>query len=176
MTREQALQLAEEHGFTHAGIFSADRLRFLPEVRAMCAADRCGQYGKSWSCPPGCGTTEEWAARAAQFSWGVLLQTTAQLEDDFDFEAMAEAEKLQRARFDAFCGGLGNNEPHLAMGIGSCRICAACTWPDTPCRFPERMRPSMEACGLLVTDVCKAAGLPYYYGPRTLTYSCCVLF
>jgi hypothetical protein len=34
----------------------------------------------------------------------------------------------------------------------------------------------MEAYGMIVSDVCKANGIPYYYGPNTLTYCACVLF
>jgi len=37
------------------------------------------------------------------------------------------------------------------------------------------MTSSMEAMGLLVSEVCEAAGLPYYYGPNTLTYTGAVL-
>jgi len=35
---------------------------------------------------------------------------------------------------------------------------------------------SMEACGILVSEACTLAGLKYYYGPGTLTYSSCVLY
>ncbi len=176
MTREQAEALAREAGFSHWGFFPAGELRFLPEVRDMCAADRCRQYGKSWSCPPACGTLEECRGRAEAFDWGILLQTTVAMEDDFDVDAMAEGDRLQRERFDAFCGRIDPAERHLALGAGACSLCAACTYPDAPCRFPGRLRPSMEAYGLQVADVCKSAGTAYYYGPRTLTYSCCVLF
>ena len=31
---------------------------FSAEVRGMCEANRCGRYGTSWSCPPGCGDWE----------------------------------------------------------------------------------------------------------------------
>jgi hypothetical protein len=37
------------------------------------------------------------------------------------------------------------------------------------------MLSSMEAYGLLVSEVCRASGLPYYYGPKTLTFSACIL-
>jgi hypothetical protein len=33
----------------------------------------------------------------------------------------------------------------------------------------------MEAYGLLVSDVCQKAGLPYYYGKQTITYTSCIL-
>ena len=50
--------LALEAGFTYAAPLAMDALVFRPEVRSMCAADRCRSYGKSWSCPPAAGTLE----------------------------------------------------------------------------------------------------------------------
>jgi hypothetical protein len=63
------------------------------------------------------------------------------------------------------------------MGSGGCGMqCAKCTYPDQPCRFPDKAFTSMEAYGLLVTDVCKSADTPYYYGRNTVTFTGCVLF
>ena len=176
MTREQAERLAADAGFDHWGLFDVGELRFLPEVRAACEQNRCGAYGKNWACPPACGSLEECGERAGAFSWGVLLQSTGLMEDDFDVEVMLEAEQIQKKRFTVFLDRLDREERYLPLGVGACTICAKCAYPDEPCRFPARMHPSMEAFGLQVTDVCRAAGIPYYYGPRTITYSCCVLF
>ena len=178
MNKDHAMKLAESAEFSHWGIFPTDKLRFLPEVRGMCAADLCHQYGKSWSCPPGCGTLEEIREKTLAYDYGLLLQTTAQMEDEFDVEAMMEAEKLHKERFESLCRTLAetDNEPFLPMGAGSCEICPSCTYPDSPCRFPDRMTVSMEAYGLVVSNVCELAGVPYYYGPLTITYTCCILF
>ena len=43
-------------------------------------------------------------------------------------------------------------------------------------RHPETLAPSMEACGLFVSDVCRSNALPYYYGDRKIAFTCCVLF
>ena len=175
MTKEQAARLAEEAGFSHWGFFRTEGLRFLQEVRDMCAADRCDRYDKCWSCPPGCGTLEESREKAGMFSWGILLQTTAELEDDYDVETMMEAEALQKERFEAFYTAVAAREEILPMGSGACRICGECTYPAAPCRFPDRMVSSMEAYGLVVSEVCQLAETPYYYGPQTITYTSCVL-
>lgn len=168
--------LALEIGFSHAAPLAAASLRALPEVRAMCESDRCRRYGKSWSCPPACGSLEDCAARLRGFSGGVLVQTTAALEDDFDAEAMARAQELHKAHFFTLARQARLLYPGcLPLSAGSCSICRSCTCPDKPCRFPGKMLSSMEAYGLLVSEVCQSSGLPYYYGPRTLTYSACIL-
>jgi predicted metal-binding protein len=142
----------------------------------MCAADRCHSYGKCWTCPPACGTLEEIAEKAAGYRRGVLLQSTGQMEDDFDVDCMMETERLQKERFQALVERVREVEPDcLPMASGACQICAACTCPDAPCRFPDRAIPSMEAYGLVVSEICQQSNLPYYYGPKTITYTSCVL-
>ena len=62
MRQNDAGAIAEKSGFTHWGIFPVSGMEFLPEVRDMCAADKCSVYNRSWSRPPACGTPEEIAA------------------------------------------------------------------------------------------------------------------
>ena len=173
---QQLTQLALEQGFDQVGPLDPSMLEFLPEVRDMCAADRCQSYNKTWTCPPACGTLEEISARAAAYRRGVLLQSTGEMEDDFDVEAMMDTERLQKERFRAFVDRVREEYPNcLPMSSGACSVCPACTYPDAPCRFPHLAIPSMEAYGLVVSQVCQDSGLPYYYGPRTITYTACVL-
>lgn len=176
MTKEKAMQLAEEAGFSHWGIFEVSKLRFLPEVRAMCEAGKCHLYNKSWACPPACGTIEESAARASAYEWGILLQSTGQMEDDFDVDVMLSTEVDQKKRLNKYVGLIDKTEDFFPMAAGGCTICDSCTYPDEPCRFPEKAITSMEAYGLVVAEVCKLADTPYYYGPCTMTYTSCVLF
>ena len=173
---EKLFALCEEMGFSHWGVMNMESLRFRPEVRDMCAADRCRSFGKCWTCPPHCGTLEEFAARASAYGRGVLVQTTGELEDDFDIEGMMAAEKTHQTRFRELVRRVREAYPHcFPMGAGACTHCDECTCPEAPCRFPELAVSSMEACGLVVSDVCRDSGLGYYYGPRTVTFTACVL-
>lgn len=174
---QDPIELALNIGFSHAGAIDPSKLRALPEVRDMCADGRCRRYGRSWSCPPACGTLEEAEARMHRYRHGVLVQTTAELEDDFDAESMMEAEARHKANFFTLVDQVRAQIPDcLPLGAGSCTVCESCTYPDQPCRFPAKMFSSMEACGILVSEACTLAGLRYYYGPRTLTYSSCLLY
>lgn len=163
-------------GFDRAAELLVADLRFLPDVRDMCQMNRCGAYGKNWACPPGCGSLAECEARVRRYRKGILVQTIGQLEDSFDFEGMqAAAEKFQKTFVD-FHQTLKVQYPDLlGMGAGGCRICGTCTYPDAPCRFPERAMPSMEASGLMVKDVCEACGVSYINGINTVTYVGCYL-
>ena len=169
---EQALAF----GFSHAGVLDAATLKPREEVRDMCAAGKCKGYNHSWVCPPGCGTLEEMVEMMAGYKAGVIVQTTGELEDNFDIEGMQEAAALQRKRFVEFRDILEKQWPGMiALGSGGCSRCESCTYPDEPCRQPERATSSMEAAGLVVADVCADNDLKYFYGPQTLTYTGCYL-
>lgn len=167
---------AVDFGFSHAAVLDVQTLALRPEVRDMCAADKCHAYGKNWTCPPACGSLEDNAKRFLDFSEGILVQTTAQLEDDFDIEAMQAAGQRQSKLFLAFRKELAKEYAQLLpLGSGACSRCGSCSYPDAPCRFPDEAAPSMEAFGLWVSDVCLKNDLQYYYGPQTITYTGCYL-
>jgi predicted metal-binding protein len=170
--------IARECGFSQWAFLEPGTMEFRAEVRAMCEADKCHAYGRSWACPPALGPLEECGARVAGYPGGILLQTTAHLEDDFDYEAMDKASKDNAERTQTFARLLREKCPDVfVFGNGACRLCKdGCTYPDAPCRFPDEMSPSLEAYGLVVSDLCKANNLSYYYGPLTLTYTSAVLF
>lgn len=176
MTDQELMTLALTHGCDHVSMLNVAALEFSPAVRAMCAADKCRSYGRCWTCPPHCGTLEEVAEKAAAFHRGILFQCTQSMEDDYDVEAMMECEERLKAAFTAICADIRAAYPGcLPMSAGACRVCEQCTCPGAPCRFPHLAIPSMEACGLVVSKTCEDAGIPYYYGPLTITYTSCIL-
>ena len=174
---ERILALAELAGFTLAAPVEMSALVPLPQVREMCAAGRCQVYGRSWSCPPACGTLEQCAARMSKYHRGVLVQTTGEMEDDFDLEAIARIQgRHKKAFLDLTRQVRLIRAKCLPLTAGCCTLCRKCTYPDKPCRFPQKRLSSMEAYGLLVSDVCLKSGVPYNHGPRTMTYTSCILF
>lgn len=176
MTDQQLLELAEGCGFDHVGMLNVPALKFEPAVRDMCAADKCRSYGRSWVCPPYCGTLEEFAAKAAAYHRGIIVQSTGRMEDDYDVETMMDTEALQQERFQELTAKVREAYPGcMPLAAGTCQLCKPCACPDEPCRFPERAIPSMEASGLNVSKTCEDSGVSYYYGPRTITFTCCIL-
>ena len=172
----QVEALVVQAGFSHYAPLDTATIVLHDEVRDMCANGSCGQYGKCWSCPPGCGELSQNRERIARYTHGILVQTVAHLEDDFDAESMMQAQIDHKAHFSALVEALRPLFPDmLPLGAGRCDICKTCTYPDAPCRFPEKAVSSMEAYGMLVHEVCSRNGLPYYHGPGTLTYVSCIL-
>lgn len=168
----------EEAGFDCVGAVAAADLEVREEVRAMCASGRCRMYGCNWGCPPACGDLERWRAEIAGCTEGLVFQTVGELEDEFDGEAMMEAEALHKRRTEALVDALAAAGAYpqrcLVLAAGTCSRCRPCAYPE-PCRFPQRRLVSMEATGLLVTDACAAAGIPYNHGKLTIAYTSCAL-
>lgn len=176
MNYEQLTKMAEASGFSAWGKLDVSTIELKTEVRDMCAVNSCGQYGKRWSCPPGCGSLEDCAQRLAGYSYGILVQTCGDIEDGFDFEAMMEIEANHKENFSRMYQSLRETGADvLAIGAGCCTTCPTCTYPDEPCRFPDKMISSMEAYGMVVLEVCKANGLTYYYGADKMAYTSCFL-
>ena len=173
MDYQTAAKAAMDAGFTHMAPLDPATITLKEEVRQMCAA--CGRYGKCWSCPPGCGELTECRAKIAAFHQGILVQTVGELEDEFDGESMMETEAIHKEKFRKLRQMLVGQDI-LALGAGSCTVCKRCTYPDEPCRFPEKRVSSMEAYGMVVTEVCKANGMTYNHGKNTIAYTSCVLF
>ncbi len=176
MKIEEAIEKAKELGFEDIGIMDMDKLRFLPEVREMCASGKCHMYGKSWVCPPACGSIEEAEKRARCFRQGILVQSVGKLEDAFDGEGMMKTEKLQKRRFRKLARWMRSQEECLPLSVGCCSVCESCTYPKSACRYPLAAMPSMEAYGLLVSEVCEQAGRKYYHGEGTIAFVSCILF
>lgn len=170
------IKFAKDVGFEDVCELNISALVVMQEVRDMCAADRCRIYGTNWACPPGCGSITDCAKRIGRYESGILIQTVGPLEDEFDIEGIGRANRLHDARFKTLARQLQKLLPDcLPLSAGPCTRCEVCTYPQKPCRFPRKRLSSMEAYGLLVSDVCTRSGMPYYRGPNTITFTSCVL-
>ena len=168
--------LAKECGFTNCAPLNVSTLEFMQEVRDMCNPKQCQNYNKTWSCPPACASLEEMRERVTGYSGGLLVQTVGELEDSYDWDGIKDAGARHKVNFGRLWDALEQeNQPVLAMGAGACARCEECTYPGEPCRFPERMAASMEACGLFVSKVCTDNGLAYNYGQDKIAFTSCFL-
>lgn len=173
---EKWIELAKQCGFSEAAPLDVATLKPMTMVRDACVADKCQAYGKNWTCPPHCGTLEECSERIRGYHQGILLQTVGKLEKRIDTKGYMRVEGEHSAAFRKFAEEIRKEYPNaLCLGAGGCRMCPKCAYPE-PCRFPEKATSSMEGYGLFVTQVCRDNGIPYYYGPKTIAYSACVLF
>ena len=173
---DDLVKTAIDAGFDAAQKLDCSTISLYPDVRAACELNRCRRYGKSWSCPPGCGSLTECGARLAKYSTGLIVQTVGILEDEFDGEGMAETARQHERNFRLLSERLRAVYPGmLPMGTGSCSYCDKCSYPDAPCRNPHGAAVPMEAFGMMVHEICRLNGMEYYHGKGTVTFTGCFL-
>ncbi len=132
-----------------------DIARFLECCRA------CSGYGGRWSCPPfERDTSEIWRNVKKVVLYARLLLPA------FEGQSMKAASRALVGEKKPYAEFLlrkeAQNPGSLALLAGSCSICEKCERAfGRPCRFPERMRPSLEACGgNIEKSVSKYLGYP----------------
>ena len=166
-----------EIGISQWGFLSTAQLEFCEEIRHVCEGNSCGLYNTSWACPPAVGTLEDCRNICLQFARAMVFNAVYPLADSFDWEGMLaghrEFKKVCDRLFDQVKKGA---ETVLLLSNEGCGRCRKCTYPEAPCRFPERLFPSVEGFGLYVNRLAEAAGIHYTNGENTVTYFGLLLF
>lgn len=169
--------LAAQVGFTEVGYVPISKLTYHPEIRLICEGNSCHSYGSCWACPPAVGTLAECAERVKQYDGFLLFSQVCRIEDSFDFEGMATGLRGFKELVDAFQQKLEGVLPRfLLLSNEGCGRCAACTYPDAPCRFPLLLHHSLEGYSFVVSELAAEAGLRYHNGPNTVTFFGALLF
>lgn len=101
----------------------------------------------------------------------LVLSGKYNLEDSFDYEGMMDGMK----QFKKSCRELdaavkGYIREYFILSSEGCDLCETCTYPDNPCRFPEKSHGSLEGYGLFVNVLANQAGINYINGKDTVTY------
>ena len=168
---EQFVQALAGRAYEY-GLIPTSAINFSPEILKACAANTCGQYNKCWTCPPAIGPLEEQKKKILAFSAAFIWTTMSSLEDSFDYEGMTRAKEYHNRLSAEMHERFGKTNP--VYGAGACTICANCAWP-APCRFPDKVYSSIEAAGINVTELSRAANLHYNNGKNTVTYFSMIL-
>ena len=152
-------------------VFPVGELTFSQQLLDYCKSNVCGNYNKSWTCPPACESMDEQRAKILSYKNVLTFTTKHDLEDSFDYENMINGMKLH----SLLTIELKKKLSVPVYGAGSCPFCGSCSFP-APCPFPESRIGSIEAAGINVTELSKAAGIAYNNGNNTVTYFSMVLF
>ncbi|MBQ8536357.1 MAG: DUF2284 domain-containing protein [Clostridia bacterium] len=175
MSIHELRELAQKCGFTYTGIIAVAELVFDETVRDMCAGCGCGQYGRSWACPPAVGTLAECQERCE--SYGQMLLLAAQVPvtswDRQGFAVAIEAFKKLIRRFDQELSG--RLPRYQLLGNEGCGGCKECSYPK-PCRAPERCYHALEGYGFKVSQLAEQAGIPYKGEGNTVIFFGALLF
>ena len=156
---EQKLQSI---GVSTSGYLKTAEIAFSSEVRKICEENHCRNYAKTWACPPGAGSLEDCRQQILSYPWALVFASVYDLQDSYDTEGMQQGHRA----FKEVCDRLYDllEQPVLLLSNEGCIRCRTCTYPQAPCRFPEKLFPSLEGYGILVNRLARLAGIPYNFG------------
>ena len=152
-------------------ILPSSALTFLPNLLDYCKSNVCGNYNKSWTCPPACESIEEQREKILSHKNILVFTTVQKLDDSFDYDGMTKGRELHLLLTIEIKKKLGDVP---IFSAGHCPVCKICAFPD-PCPFPEKKIGSIEAAGIDVTELSKAAGITYNNGQNTVTFFTLIL-
>ena len=87
--------LAKAAGFTDAAYLPVRELVVVPEYRAFCEENLCGNYGVLPACPPMSGTVEEMTADMRRYQTALILMIETTPVDYWDMAEQKAAKKHQ---------------------------------------------------------------------------------
>ncbi|MBT5471271.1 MAG: DUF2284 domain-containing protein [Nitrospina sp.] len=133
-SNQELIQEALDLGCTKAKVVLTQTISMAHWVKLHCQFG-CSEYGKLLTCPPCTPESEEMAEIINEYEKALLInaghdtnvqEIVVQLENSFK----------QKGYFKAF-----------ALGAKPCDLCAPCTI-STSCQYPEKARPTLQACGI----------------------------
>ncbi|NLL19677.1 MAG: DUF2284 domain-containing protein [Clostridia bacterium] len=162
--------------FENCSLVPKDTIHLNPEVRKMCEKNRCGHYGRNWTCPPALPELEEIKQEFDRYDNFALIYQVYPIRNNFDMKGMLEALSDFQEKLVSLKKALKGKKDILVLGAGGCGLCPKCSYPDKPCRRPEDAIVSLEAYGIEVVKLMMENGLKYNNGPETVTYIGGVMF
>lgn len=178
---KEQIREAVEAGLTelpvvqYAWVECAD-IPFSERVRTICRQE-CPRYGTSWSCPPGTGSVEKCRKKCLEYDGAFVFTTAAEVRDAADLEetlATRGAHNEVAAQIRALFGRRLCQT--LVLSGDSCAICEECSYPDAPCRFPDRMTPCIEGYGIVVPLLAEKAEIEFVQSANTVIWFGMILY
>lgn len=150
---------------------------FAKEVRELCEGNCCGMYNTTWACPPAVGSIEKCMEKCHAYGKAMLFTTVAEVASSFDMQGWISARVKHEALTDQVADVFRSYDKEaLILSTEGCTVCEKCSYPDNPCRFPDRMYPATEGYGIMVMQMAPTLKVSYNNGANTVTYFSMVLF
>jgi len=140
-------------GITRAEIINTTTIIVANWVRLKCQFG-CSGYGKRLTCPPFSPTPEYTQKMLGEYSKALLMQIEnipPGRESRISRKLKSIVSDLEREIF------LDGNYKAFGMTSGPCHFCRTCD-VNKGCKYTDRARPAMEACGIDVYQTMRNNG------------------
>ena len=137
-SNQELIQEALDLGCTKAKVVLTHTISMAHWVNLHCQFG-CSQYGKLLTCPPCTPNTDEMAEILAEYEKALLINANTDTNVQKIVVRLENSFK-QKGYIKAF-----------ALGAQPCNLCEPCTI-STFCKYPEKARPTLQACGIDVKN------------------------
>ncbi|MEJ5292856.1 MAG: DUF2284 domain-containing protein [Candidatus Methanosuratincola sp.] len=142
-------KVAVKLGADDARIIKSEDVVVRNWVRLKCQYG-CDEYGRTLACPPFTPTPDEFRRILAEYRRGIIVRMTPPDLKGFSLFCHDLMYRLER---EAFLMGYFKA---IGFATDGCPYCEECNLES--CIHPEKMRPSMEGCGIDVFTTVSRAG------------------
>ena len=148
------------------------QLEFSSKVRWICET-QCPMYNTTWACPPAVGTLDQCKEKCLSYEKILLITTVSEVSDIGNIEetlaTRPEHEAITR-QVETLLLECGAAKTYV-LSTEACAHCKDCTWPDNPCRHPQKMYPCVESHGIVVTALANEYGIEFLSGNLVVWFS-----
>jgi len=129
--------------------------KYVDVERFLKSCSECRGYGMTWACPPyDFDPNDIWRRFRSILIYGrKVVFSPEEREKTYDKHELTLSynsilKPVKQGLMEELYALEAANEGSLALSAGGCDLCAECTRPKGgPCRFPDRMRYSVESIG-----------------------------
>lgn len=112
--------------------------------------DGCPHYNLSYTCPP---NSPKFTYYTKDYDYSLVIAMYMEIDKD---QTINDIHPYLRKVLSDLLIPLEKEVNGLLTDGGRCRYCESCTYIDNlPCRYPDKIRFSMEAMGIDLDKVCK---------------------
>jgi len=133
-SNQELIQEALDLGCMKAKVISTKAISLAHWVKLQCQFG-CSKHARLFTCPPFTPESEEMAEILEEYDQALLIHgdhDTNVQEIVIDLETRFKQKGYQKA---------------FALGAQPCKLCNPCTI-STFCQYPEKARPTLQACGI----------------------------
>jgi len=149
----------------------------MSKCRELCGQNLCGSFDNNWGCPPGVGSGEECLGIVSRYSKAVVIMKKY---EDLDFDDKPHIDGIAKDHQE-LCRRFGNllrreGYDTLPLADGGCCYCAKCSYPDSPCRFPDQRVTSVSCYGILMDKYLPSQGVDFSFEKDCMTLYGIILY
>ena len=149
----------------------------VAKSRFLCAENKCGKYGTSWTCPPNCGSPGKAVADTECFTACAVISRRFYVDIDDRDRVGSVLHAFQEVCRNVKHALKRNGIDCMVMAGGPCTYCSECAiFSGDPCRFPDKQIPSVSPFGIEVYGLLSSNGIEVEQPEGTLTFFGVILY